>query len=336
MTTTANDTSTLSRWGALRPYVQIARVDHWFKNAFMLLGVVIALFYRPELVAWSSATSMLIAVAATCLICSSNYVLNEVLDAQYDRLHPTKRLRPVAAGLVRPRIALVEFLALGAVGFWAGTAVNTPFVLSLVALWLMACAYNIPPIRTKDVPYLDVLSESVNNPIRLLLGWFALIPDVLPPVSLMLAYWMVGAFLMAAKRLAELRSLGDPAVAARYRHSFAHYNENRLLVSMMFYVSSGALFSGIFIVRYKLELILSVPMIAGFFAYYMSLGLQPDSVVQTPEKLHRKRGFLLYSMLTTGVFVCLMFLQMPWLYELFGVAPQTFGGQVLWRLPGGE
>ena len=44
----------MSALTAVRPYVQIARVDHWFKNAFMLLGVVLAIFYAPWLAAWSS------------------------------------------------------------------------------------------------------------------------------------------------------------------------------------------------------------------------------------------------------------------------------------------
>src|SRR4051812_32652784 len=53
--------------GGLWPYVQSARVDHWFKNAFMALGTVLALFYRPELFRWGSAIPLLLAVAATCL-----------------------------------------------------------------------------------------------------------------------------------------------------------------------------------------------------------------------------------------------------------------------------
>jgi hypothetical protein len=121
----------------------------------------------------------------------------------------------------------------------------------------------------KEWPYLDVLSESLNNPIRLALGWFAVIPDRIPPGSLVLSYWMVGAFLMAVKRLAELRRIGDRDTLAAYRASFAHYTEERLLVSIMFYASACALFGGIFIVRYRLELILFVPLLAGFLAYYL-------------------------------------------------------------------
>ena len=49
-------------------YIEIARIDHWFKNAFMVLGVVLAAFYDPAVLSWSSAWPLVIAVAATCLV----------------------------------------------------------------------------------------------------------------------------------------------------------------------------------------------------------------------------------------------------------------------------
>src|SRR5687768_1785834 len=72
---------------AVRPYIAIARIDHWFKNAFMILGIVLACFYEPQLMNLNSVPPLLLAVAATCLIASSNYVLNELLDGPRDRLH---------------------------------------------------------------------------------------------------------------------------------------------------------------------------------------------------------------------------------------------------------
>ena len=98
----------------------------------------------------------------------------------------------------------------------------------------------------------------------------------------------------------------------------------------MFYVTSCALFAGIFIVRYKLELILCVPIVAGFFAYYMSLGLKDDSPVQNPEKLHKEKGFFVYALLTAALFVILMFTKIPTMYEWFNVEPSAF--KPLWTL----
>jgi decaprenyl-phosphate phosphoribosyltransferase len=296
----------------------------------MILGVILAVFYEPRLMSWGSVAPLLVAVAATCLIASSNYVLNELLDGPNDRLHPEKCFRPVPSGRVRPALAYAEWLLLAAGGLGLAWSLNPYFFFSALSLWVMGIAYNVPPVRTKEWPYVDVLSESINNPIRLLLGWFALVTAHFPPVSLAISYWMVGAFFMAMKRYAEYRHIGDPRVAAAYRRSFAYYTEDRLLISLVFYATACALFAGIFIVRYHPELILFTPLAAGLFAYYMKLGLQPDSPVQNPEKLYRQRGFVVYLFVCLFAFVGLMFTSIPAMYNLFNISASQVSP--LWTL----
>ena len=313
-------------------YVQIARIDHWFKNAFMLLGVILAVFYEPSVAVWSNVIPLAVAVFATCLVASSNYTLNELLDGPNDRLHPEKCRRPVPSGRVRPGFAYAQWLLLAAAGLALALWLNQYFFLSALWLWVMGVLYNVPPIRTKEWPYVDVLSESINNPIRLLLGWFALVTTQVPPMSLAISYWMVGAYFMAMKRYAEYRHIGHPAVAAAYRRSFKYYTEERLLISLFFYATTCALFAGVFMVRYHLELILFAPLAAGLFAYYMKIGLQPDSPVQNPEKLYKERGFFAYMIVCTLAFVLLMFTRIPGLYSLFNVDASTVSP--LWTLGG--
>ena len=308
-------------FGSIWPYVQVARVDHWFKNAFMLLGVLLAFFYDPGSLTWASLPQIAVGFLGTCLIASSNYVINELLDGPTDRFHPEKKNRPVPSGQIRFSLAICEWLMIGIFGALVSFQVNLSFFIVALTLWAMGVAYNVPPLRTKELPYLDVLSESVNNPLRLFLGWFIIIPDKIPPVSLVLAYWMVGAFFMATKRFAEFRHIGDRMKASQYRKSFRYYSENRLLISMFFYAIICALFSGIFIVRYRMELILFVPLAGGFFAHYLKLGLQEDSPAQRPEKLYRQRSFVRYLVLCMITFIVLMLVEVPVLYKLFNVEP---------------
>src|SRR5271167_151125 len=82
------------------PYLSIARPDHWFKNVFMVAGVILALFYHPELIGVASLERVLLAVVTTCFIVSSNYVLNEILDAPTDLSHTVKHKRPIPSALV--------------------------------------------------------------------------------------------------------------------------------------------------------------------------------------------------------------------------------------------
>jgi len=301
----------------LGAYLEIARVDHWFKNVFAFPGIVLALHTDPSLVGPSLAVSLGAAMLGLCLTASSNYVINEYLDAETDRKHPTKKNRPAARGDVTLGGVLVEWLLLAVAGIGLGFWVAPGAGWTLLVLWLMGIAYNVRPLRTKEHPYLDVTSEAVNNPLRLLLGWYATQSTLIPPASLLLSYWMLGSYLMAVKRYAELRSIGDRDRAAAYRRSFAWYTEERLLVSAMAYASACALFAGMFIIRYRIELVLSVPFVAAFFAMYLRVGMDDDSAAMKPEHLYKHRPLLALSVVTFVVCLALMSVDFEFLDPLF-------------------
>src|SRR5262245_4530008 len=311
------------------PYFQIARPDHWFKNVFMLAGVLLAYFCYPELLGVDTIATLCLGLVATCLLASSNYVINEILDAPTDRSHPVKRYRPIPAGRVHLGIAYAEWLLLAAAGLLIAQTINWAFFASGAFLLFMGLIYNVPPVRSKELPYIDVLSESINNPIRLLLGWFVVTSAFVRPMSLIVAYWMIGAFFMATKRLAEYRSLANRAVAGAYRRSFQHYNEEKLLISMFFYTTCFALFLGVFIIRYHLELILIFPLVAGFVCYYLYVAFKKDSAAQSPERLYREKGLMAYLVICFVAFFLLMFTDIPVLYDWFNVRQSPV--PALWR-----
>ena len=87
-------------WNTLEGYIKIARIDHWIKNLFVLPGLVVAFSVEPGLFGRTDWVQVIIGIVAVCLISSSNYVLNEILDAPSDRVHPFKSSRPLAAGTV--------------------------------------------------------------------------------------------------------------------------------------------------------------------------------------------------------------------------------------------
>ena len=275
----------------LRAHLAIVRLDHSIKNLFVLPGVIVPLSVDPSLRTWHLLPQLILAFVSITLVACSNYVINEVLDAPYDRLHPIKRNRPAARGLVNIPVAYVQWLLMMAAGVAIGLRISRMFALTALVLWIMGCLYNFPPVRTKDVPYLDVLTESVNNPLRMLLGWYAVTSLIVPPVSLLIAYWMIGCYFMALKRFSELNELhksGDHSVAGAYRASFRRYTPESLLVSVVFYASTAMLFLGAFIIRYRMELILGFPLVALTMAIYLKTAFKAESAVQNPEKLYRE------------------------------------------------
>jgi 4-hydroxybenzoate polyprenyltransferase len=270
--------------------------------------------------------NILIGFLATTFIACSNYVLNEVLDAPFDKLHPTKRIRPAAQGLVCVPIAYAQWLFMMAVGIALALTISRPFAYTAGTLWIMGCLYNIPPLRLKDKVYLDVLSESVNNPLRMLLGWFMVTSVLIPPTSLLICYWMAGCYLMALKRFSEYREIDNAQVAGAYRKSFQHYTEVSLLTSVTFYASTAMLFFGAFIMRYRIELILVFPLVALLMSTYFRLAFQPNSAAQNPEKLYREPLLMTEAVIISLSMVVLLYIDIPFIGRVFSpTLPSALG-----------
>jgi 4-hydroxybenzoate polyprenyltransferase len=310
-----------------RGHLAIARVDHWFKNVFVLPGIVVAVGTDPSVVGPDIGWRIIVGLLAVCLIASSNYTLNELIDAPHDRHHPTKHRRPVPSGQVNVPLGYAQWLALMVLGLVVARAVSVPFTLTLLSLWVMGCLYNIPPVRTKDLPYIDVLSEAINNPIRMLAGWFIVTSDTVAPASLLLSYWMIGCYFMALKRFAEYRNIADAPRAAAYRKSFRYFTSERLLVSVMFYGSAAMLFFGAFCMRYRLELILAFPAIALVMALYLHVAFKDNSAAQNPERLYREPALMGSVVVASVLIAALLSVDVPIMQRIFTpTAPTTHGG----------
>lgn len=295
----------------MKNYIKIARPDHWVKNIFIMPGIAVAflLVGLPSIAVLIK--NFILGFFATCMIASANYVINEWLDAEFDKYHPTKKYRPVVAADMKFSLVMVEYVILAVLGIAASVFINRSFLWMEVWLLVMGIIYNVKPIRSKDIPFFDVLSESINNMIRFLLGWFIVTNAQIPPCSILLGYWMGGAFLMGIKRFAEYRMIGDPRVAGLYRKSFAHYTEQTLLCSSMFYAFCATFCMGIFLVKYRLEYVLAMPFLFLLFVYYLYIAFKEDSAVQKPEKLYKEKKLILFVVLIVVVFGILTFVNIP-------------------------
>ena len=296
-------------------YIKIARYDHWIKNAFMLPGVVLGVGVSPSL-SYDLLFLIPMALLSTCLASSANYAINEYLDADFDRFHPLKKQRPGVIYSLDFRLVALEYLLLVSASVMLAYTIGTLFTFTIVALLVMGLLYNVPPVRLKDRVYLDVISESLNNPLRLILGWSTVLGSIFPPSSIIIAYWSGGAFLMAVKRYSEYRRIGDPQLAGKYRRSFLFYTEEGLLLSSLFYAISSAFFLGIFLIKYRIEFLLTFPLFALLFTWYMAIGLKPNSAAQAPEKLYAESRFMMFVGFLCLTVCLLLFIDMPLLHKL--------------------
>lgn len=304
-------------------YLKIARPDHWLKNIFILFGHVVAWALVLDF-QWDAHLIgvAILSLIPACLIASANYILNEILDAPFDAMHPTKKHRGIPAGKVKVAYLWWFKLALIIAAFllcWLWNF-NWAYQAALALLLLSGLVYNVPPLRMKDRAFLDVIAESFNNPIRLWLGYYALVsPHNVPPLSIVLAWWFFGALLMTGKRYSEFRFIGDAELSGRYRKSFRTYTETSLILAMITYANLFCFCTGIAMAVYPQlnNLVLVFPVIVMAVIVYFHHAMKPETARLEPEQLLKNPWIAIWTLVTGAATVALLLAKTNYARDIF-------------------
>ena len=289
------------------------RLERWPRSLAIFSGCAAYVFLFRSAFRDADMTALagrgLAAFLLTWGISTANYIVNEIVDLDFDIHHPSKRFRP----LVRGEISKGPFALLGValIATCLGLApvlFTVSFLLSLTSLLAAGIVYNVKPVRTKDVPFLDSISESANNPIRFLIGWYVLAAQF-PPLSLLLAWWAFGNFLMVGKRVAEKKFLTAEESSA-YRLSLNRYSVHGLVAFM---TVNGLLFLAMFIlfaVRLSLKTFLyALPFIMFYLIFFMVKSIQDRDAAEEPEKLLKNPYFAIYTIFLLVIFIIAFWLR---------------------------
>jgi len=195
-------------------YFQLLRINQWIKN----IVVFIAIIFSGKLFDTDLFLKSLITFFIFCLLSSTSYVLNDIIDYQYDKKHPQKKHRPIAAGAVSlPQATFIVFvLTLISLIFSLFFSVSL-FFLSFLFL-LLHFFYSL---YLKRIPLVDIFSISFSFMIRAFAGEVATGYHI--PIWLFLTISFGSLFMASVKRHAELSSFGKQARESLYR-----YNEHFL------------------------------------------------------------------------------------------------------------
>jgi 4-hydroxybenzoate polyprenyltransferase len=198
--------------GTARALLLSMRPRQWPKNAVVLVGLVFA----RELGDPTQVARAVTAALLFCLLSGAVYLVNDLRDADKDRLHPTKRLRPIASGALAPSVAAVAAAAFVVGGLGAAFWLSPAFGAVALAYLALQGAYVA---GLKDAVLLDVLLLAGGFVLRAVAG--AVVVDV--PISpwLYVCTLLLALFLALGKRRQELVLLAGEA--SDHRPALDHY-----------------------------------------------------------------------------------------------------------------
>jgi len=204
----------------LPPLLRLCRIHQYTKNGF----VFAPLFFAGNIPATETLLRVTWAFVAYCLAASAIYIINDLGDVAEDRMHPTKRLRPLAAGTVSVPTAKITAALLAVVGL-GGTWLLVPGILPLLGFYMiMNLAYSL---KLKHFSLVDITVISLGFVIRLYVGGVA--------ADLPLSHWIVIITFLLALFLALAKRRDDVVLSAggeRTRAAVDGYNEMFLSTAM--------------------------------------------------------------------------------------------------------
>lgn len=236
--------------GVLFSILKSARPRQWLKNLALFSTILIT----GHLFDISSFSVSLWGFIAFCLLSSSNYIFNDVMDADHDKKHPFKKFRPISSGALSKPLALfvsVIFVLIGlSISYTLG---NTFFLLSIIFI-ILEYSYTV---FFKHVSVIDILTITAAYFIRVYAGEAATGYHI--SVWLALAVLSLALFLAIGKRRAELTLMQDyKGTVSDTRSSLSHYSEKLL-------DTYTAMFANSTFITYAFYTFLERPVMQGIF-----------------------------------------------------------------------
>ncbi|MGL5617007.1 MAG: decaprenyl-phosphate phosphoribosyltransferase [Sarcina sp.] len=203
--------------GFILNLLKLMRPKQWIKNLFV---------FAPLLFSYSFAEAgkiekSLITFVLFCLISSTVYIMNDILDVESDRVHPKKRLRPIASGAIKVPQAIAAFIVILLISLVGSFFVDIKLFAVILVYFLNNIIYSF---KIKHIVIVDIVSIAIGFILRISAG--ALVIDVKLSGWIILCTFFISLFLGFEKRKNELVKLSDKAT--EHRKILDDYSEDLL------------------------------------------------------------------------------------------------------------
>ena len=219
-------------------YLRLFRIDNWVKNVFIFLP----LFFSAEILDPVKFLNTLIVFFGFSLVTSCIYIINDIFDLEYDKIHPEKKFRPIAAGKISIRTAIILGVIIAAAGFYLINLISFNSLLLTLLYFTLNFFYSL---ILKHIPIIDFVVISLGFVIRILIG--GEINDIALSQWIIVMVLLLSIFIAVSKRrddvyLYEMNDKINRRVVTKYTTEFMDkiltIVSSVLIVSYLLFITS--------------------------------------------------------------------------------------------------
>lgn len=257
----------------IQAYAKLLRPRQWIKNIFVFFGLI---FSEGNIDIYQIIKSF-IAFVLFCLISSSVYIYNDLIDIEADKVHPRKRFRPLAAGLISKRQAIMILVLIASFTLSFSFYFNFNFACIVMSYFLLNILYAL---KLKKIVIIDIMVIALGFVFRAISG-FLVIENVINMYSLLCTFFLT-LFLGLNKRKQELYNLNKKA--KEHREILGEYSIEKINQMIPIVASCAILSYSFYTIQdsKSLWMMLTIPSVIYGMLRYECLAYSTN-VGETPE-----------------------------------------------------
>ena len=267
-------------------WLKLLRPTHWIKNLLVFIPLVFSLNAFQSSYIWNS----ILAFISFSLVASSVYIINDYVDIERDRKHPTKKNRPLASGKISKTAAILTLCLLLAISLTIGWTLQIKFLIVLLVYFILNVAYSI---QLKHIVIIDLLIVAACYVLRVYAGAKAI--DVPTTSWLLFITFFIALFVISGKRYSELATQGSTS-----RPVLASYTSEFLSMIMGISATGVMVFYALYTTTKPFLFTYSIVFII-FALFRLLYWIQVKKSAEEPEKLLLKDPWLLGTIILWGI-----------------------------------
>lgn len=258
----------------IRDYLKLMRVYQWYKN----LVIFIPIFFLGLLFDSTSLILTILGFLSLSLVSSSNYIINDILDINKDRIHPEKRFRPLASKKVTKTEGFLLAILLLLISLFIAYDLGFYFLISVASLFFLTSLYSL---FLKNEPFVDILLLGTFFVIRSVSGTFIFNAEISP--WLIICTFFLSLFLSVSKRKGDLDLLKEKA---HLHKPVLRYYTKQITEVLLTVITTSLIFSyTLYTFSNKIpnEAIITLPLAMFAVFRYLHLTFQGSKISRKPH-----------------------------------------------------